>query len=69
MFGENCSSCHGVSGGGGNGGPPLTTSDLDEGDIITQIEKGGGGMPAFETQLTPQQIADIAAFVKQLQGG
>ncbi len=67
VFGENCSSCHGVSGGGGNGGPPLTTSDLDEDGIIEQIEKGGGGMPAFESQLTPQQIADVAAFVRTLQ--
>ena len=69
LFGENCSSCHGVTGGGGNGGPPLTGIDLDRGAIIEQIEKGGAGMPAFENQLTPQQIADVTAFVEELTGG
>ena len=28
VFGENCSTCHGATGHGGNGGPDLTTMPL-----------------------------------------
>jgi quinohemoprotein ethanol dehydrogenase len=69
VFADNCSSCHGADGGGGNGGPslenPRRTSDAD---LLAQIERGGGGMPGFETQLTPQQIADVLAYVKEIAG-
>jgi mono/diheme cytochrome c family protein len=30
-----------------------------------QIRTGGGGMPAFEGQLSEQEIADVAAYVTQ----
>jgi mono/diheme cytochrome c family protein len=30
---------------------------------VTQVIHGGGAMPAFEDELTEQQIQDVAAFV------
>jgi alcohol dehydrogenase (cytochrome c) len=71
IFADNCSACHGLSGHGGNGGPDLTKipSAKERARVIEQIQKGGGGMPGFETQLTPQQIADVAAYVLQVTGG
>jgi mono/diheme cytochrome c family protein len=29
------------------------------------VANGGGGMPAFNGQLTAKQIADVAAYVSQ----
>ena len=67
VFANNCVSCHGPDGHGGNGGPDLTTipSAKNLKTVLTQVENGGGGMPAFKGQLTPKQIADVAAYVTQ----
>src|SRR4051794_11566074 len=71
IFSDNCSACHGISGHGGNGGPDLTKipSAKERAVVIKQIQLGGGGMPGFESQLTPQQIADVAAYVLKVTGG
>jgi quinohemoprotein ethanol dehydrogenase len=65
VFSDNCSSCHGVSGQGGNGGPDLTTRPAAQNvkQVEAQVTNGGGGMPAFKDTLTPQQIRDVAAYV------
>jgi alcohol dehydrogenase (cytochrome c) len=71
VFSDNCSTCHGADAKGGNGGPSLL--DLPnakvKAKVLEQVEKGGGGMPAFESVLTPQQIADVTAWVLKLTGG
>ncbi|MFL5845724.1 MAG: PQQ-binding-like beta-propeller repeat protein [Solirubrobacteraceae bacterium] len=71
VFADNCSTCHGADGTGGNGGPDLTglPSAKVEDNVLKQVEKGGGGMPAFEGVLTPQQIADVTSYVLKLTGG
>jgi len=33
------------------------------------VTNGGGGMPAFEGELTEQQISDVAAYVAENAGG
>ena len=67
VFAENCATCHGVSGTGGNGGPDLTkiasAKNLDA--VLAQVTNGGGGMPPFNGTLTDQQIEDVAAYVTQ----
>jgi alcohol dehydrogenase (cytochrome c) len=67
VFADNCVSCHGADGRGGNGGPDLTQFPQAKtvAGVTKQVENGGGGMPAFKGQLTPQQIADVAAYVTQ----
>jgi cytochrome c551 len=65
LFANNCSICHGAQATGGNGGPPITAAD-DVPDITDQTLKGGGGMPAFEGQLTEAQATAIAEYVATL---
>ena len=65
LFADNCSSCHGADGGGGNGGPDLTgsaTARTPEA-VAAKVAAGGNGMPAFREVLTENQINDIAAYV------
>jgi quinohemoprotein ethanol dehydrogenase len=65
VFADNCSTCHGALGRGGNGGPDLTTipgaKNLTR--VLAQVTNGGRGMPAFKGTLTSKQIQDVAAFV------
>ena len=65
IFASNCSVCHGATGGGGNGGPDLTTSSVAHNlaQVGEQVANGGGGMPAFKGQLSDQQINDVATYV------
>jgi cytochrome c553 len=65
VFADNCATCHGVAGRGGNGGPDLTSiPDTRNFDAVKQqTEDGGSSMPAFRDSLTPKQIDDVAAFV------
>ena len=67
VYADNCESCHGADGRGGNGGPDLTAipSAKNYNAVVTQVENGGGGMPAFKGQLTAQQIADVSTYVTQ----
>ncbi len=71
LFSDNCGTCHGLDGTGGNGGPDLTgipsAGDIDA--VIDQVTNGGGGMPAFDGQLSPQEIEDVAAYVTQAIAG
>jgi quinohemoprotein ethanol dehydrogenase len=65
VFENNCATCHGSLGTGGNGGPDLTSipSAKRLANVVTQVTNGGNGMPAFSSILTKQQIADVAAYV------
>jgi mono/diheme cytochrome c family protein len=67
VFGENCSTCHGATGHGGNGGPDLTTMPLaqTEEGAIQQVTNGGGGMPPFGGTLSEEEIENVAAYVAQ----
>jgi cytochrome c6 len=65
VFSENCSTCHGATGHGGNGGPDLTTMPLaqTEEGAIQQVTNGGGGMPPFGGVLSEEEIENVAAYV------
>jgi cytochrome c6 len=67
VFTENCSTCHGATGHGGNGGPDLTTMPLaqTEEGAIQQVTNGGGGMPAFGGTLSAEEIENVASYVAQ----
>ena len=62
-----CGSCHVFADAGSTGtiGPNLDESSADFEAAAEQIRTGGGGMPAFEGQLSEQEIADVAAYVTQ----
>ena len=66
-----CGACHTLSAAGTNGtvGPNLDDAQPSYELAVTRITKGQGGMPAFEGQLEPQQIADVAQYVVESTGG
>ena len=67
VWSDNCAGCHGLDGGGANGGPSLVGNEaaLDPERVRAQVTNGGGGMPAFKDTLTEQQIGDVSAYVTE----
>ena len=60
-----CSGCHTLKAANATGtvGPNLDTLKPAYDRIVTQVENGGGPMPAFKDQLSATQIHNVAAFV------
>ena len=78
IYDKECKSCHGQNGAGGpvklEDGTKLKVPSFREGhalrhpdaDYLKQITKGGDGMPAFEKKLTPEQMNDLIAFIREV---
>jgi mono/diheme cytochrome c family protein len=62
---SGCGGCHTLAAAASTGtlGPNLDDSKPTSSVVILQVTNGGSPMPAFGNQLTPQQIADLAAYV------
>ena len=62
-----CGNCHALAAANasGNVGPSLDETNLDEEEIRAVVANGRGGMPAFEGQLSDEQIANVSAFVHE----
>jgi mono/diheme cytochrome c family protein len=60
-----CTGCHTLKAAGATGtvGPNLDQLKPPYARIVTQVENGGGPMPAFKGRLSDAQIHDVAAFV------
>ncbi len=60
-----CGGCHTFSAAGSSGsvGPNLDDASPSFDKVVSQVTNGGGAMPSFKGDLTPQQIQDVAAFV------
>ena len=71
IFVANCGSCHTLEEAvtSGNIGPNLDDSSFDQGAVEEQVAQGGGGMPAFEGQLSEEEIQNVAAFVVASEDG
>jgi cytochrome c551 len=65
IFVANCGSCHTLTDAGTSGavGPSLDGIGLDVSAVETQVRNGGGGMPAFEGQLTDEEIVAVSTYV------
>ena len=65
-----CSGCHTLADAGATGtvGPNLDQLKPPYDKVVTQVTNGGAVMPAFKSTLTPQQIADVAAYVSSVAG-
>jgi putative heme-binding domain-containing protein len=70
LFGQRCSTCHGLDAGGAMG-PNIQGLPFRLGaDVVKGIIKngmGGGGMPAFAGQLDDTQIEQIVDYLLTLQ--
>jgi cytochrome c6 len=71
LFQSNCGSCHVLADAETQGtvGPNLDQARPQLQQAVDQITNGGGGMPAFQGQLTEQQIRRIAQYVVESAGG
>ena len=60
-----CGSCHEFAPAGSSGtiGPSLDDTSLDVDAIEQQVREGGGAMPAFEDQLSDEEIEAVAEYV------
>jgi cytochrome c oxidase cbb3-type subunit 3 len=73
IFMQTCKPCHGDN-AQGNVGPNLTDDYWLHGskinDLFKTIKYGvpSKGMPTWEKQLSPKQIADVANYIKSLHG-
>jgi len=65
-----CGGCHTLAdaGSSGNVGPNLDEAKPPAGLVVTRVTNGQGAMPAFEGQLTEQEIKDVAAYVSSVAG-
>jgi glucose dehydrogenase/cytochrome c5 len=70
VFGTNCSSCHTLAAAGSNGnvGPNLDELGPSKGLVEHQVTVGGGGMPAFGSTLSSEEIKNVAKFVSTWAG-
>jgi mono/diheme cytochrome c family protein len=66
-----CGGCHtlGDAGSSGNVGPNLDQAHPSVAVARQTIANGRGAMPAFEGQLTDEQIRAVAQYVSQAAGG
>lgn len=65
VFQDNCVRCHGEDGKMIADWRKEVKAKTDE-QVKNQIRKGGGGMPAFKDQLTPEQIDQVTVYAKHL---
>ncbi len=68
VFKKTCAACHGSSGEGAMG-PSLQASSFDASSTQDAVAKGIGGMPGFETSLSPEEVEAVAAYSVSFQGG
>jgi cytochrome c551 len=60
-----CGGCHAFEPAGSSGsvGPSLDGTSLSVEQIEEQVRNGGGGMPAFEDDLSDEEITAVAEYV------
>jgi cytochrome c551 len=65
IFASNCSSCHvlAAADAGGVTGPNLDDLMPSADDVRNQVISGGGGMPSFEGDLSPEEIDAVSVYV------
>ena len=72
LYADNCQACHQKEGAGINGAfPALAASPFVQGDpviLTTTVLNGRGGMPAYKSDLTDQQMAEVLSYIRGVWG-
>ncbi len=65
-----CAGCHTLkaANASGNVGPNLDDLQPSADTVRTQVENGGGGMPSFSGDLSPEEIDAVATYVSDNAG-
>ena len=68
---KSCRNCHALEGVGGRRGPDLTAvgTRLTPGQLIDQVSNGtpgGGNMPAYGKQVSPDEMTALVEFLENL---
>jgi mono/diheme cytochrome c family protein len=72
VFAEaGCGGCHVLEAAGSSGqtGPNLDDLMPSKEQVEEQVRNGGGGMPAFDDQLSDEEIDAVATYVSESAGG
>ncbi|MFL6448374.1 MAG: c-type cytochrome [Bryobacteraceae bacterium] len=74
--GNMCAQCHNITGAEGGVGPTMkglfkrktlkNGSPVSDASVLAQINKGGGGMPPYETTLSADDKANVLAYLHSL---
>ncbi len=64
VFASNCASCHTLAAAdaGGVTGPNLDDLQPSVDEVRSQVIEGGGGMPAFEGDLSTEEIDAVSVY-------
>jgi mono/diheme cytochrome c family protein len=70
VFLAECGVCHTLEEAGTTGttGPSLDDTELAAAAIELQVRNGSGVMPAFEGNLSDEEIANVSAYVDEASG-
>ena len=70
VFATNCAGCHTLAAADAEGqtGPNLDDLKPSASTVEAKVKAGGGGMPAFDGQLSPEEIKAVATFVSDNAG-
>ncbi len=68
MQSMQCRNCHAIGGIGGRRGPDLSDvgARLTKDQLIRQVIQGGGNMPAYGDNLSPDEVEALVAFMYSL---
>src|SRR3954468_20876089 len=74
--GNMCAQCHNITVADGGVGPTMkglfkrktlkNGNPVNEANVLAQINKGGGGMPPYETTLSADDKANLLAYLHSL---
>jgi ubiquinol-cytochrome c reductase cytochrome b subunit len=65
---KQCRNCHAVGEEGGHRGPDLSTvgTRMNEPELVRQVIQGGGNMPAYGNNLSPQEVKALVSYLVSL---
>ncbi|CAA9503032.1 MAG: hypothetical protein AVDCRST_MAG45-1431 [uncultured Solirubrobacterales bacterium] len=67
---QGCGTCHTLGAAGSRGviGPSLDARRPPVDRVVSQVQEGGGAMPAYAGRLSDEEIDAVAAYVAEVAG-